>query len=212
MRVDRLRKKKKRIFRKDKKSVIKNDSLEIDEKKGPKVLTETEKRDRIAKDILKEILIALLICIILLFFVIPTKVSEHSMQPTINDGDVLLLNKHLYIHPESGDIVVFKSDLKDADGTNMNLIKRVIGTEGDVITITNGKLYRNGEIVEEDYIYGECTGEVYNYTVPKGKIYVLGDHREVSRDSREIGAVDEDDVIGIAFFRVWPLKDIGVVH
>ncbi len=212
MRVDRLKKKKKRIFRKDKKSVIKNDSLEIDEKKGPKVLTETEKRDRIAKDILKEILIALLICIILLFFVIPTKVSEHSMQPTINDGDVLLLNKHLYIHPESGDIVVFKSDLKDADGTNMNLIKRVIGTEGDVITITNGKLYRNGEIVEEDYIYGECTGEVYNYTVPKGKIYVLGDHREVSRDSREIGAVDEDDVIGIAFFRVWPLKDIGVVH
>ncbi len=212
MRVDRLRKKKKRIFRKDKKSVIKNDSLEIDEKKGPKVLTETEKRDRIAKDILKEILIAVLICIILLFFVIPTKVSEHSMQPTINDGDVLLLNKHLYIHPEPGDIVVFKSDLKDADGTNMNLIKRVIGTEGDVITITNGKLYRNGEIVEEDYIYGECTGEVYNYTVPKGKIYVLGDHREVSRDSREIGAVDEDDVIGIAFFRVWPLKDIGVVH
>lgn len=207
MRVDRLRKKKKKIFKRGKKNSVK--TAEISE---TRVLSETEKRDRMAKDILKEILIAILICVILLFFVVPTKVSEHSMQPTINDGDVLLLNKVLYIHPEPGDIVVFKSDLKNDDGTDMNLIKRVIGTEGDIITITNGKLYRNGELVEEDYIYGECTGEVYNYTVPEGKMYVLGDHREVSRDSREIGAVDEDSVIGIAFFRVWPLKDIGVVH
>ncbi len=207
MRVDRLRKKKKKIFKRGKKNSVK--TAEISE---TRVLSETEKRDRMAKDILKEILIAILICVILLFFVVPTKVSEHSMQPTINDGDVLLLNKVLYIHPEPGDIVVFKSDLKNDDGTDMNLIKRVIGTEGDIITITNGKLYRNGELVEEDYIYDECTGEVYNYTVPEGKMYVLGDHREVSRDSREIGAVDEDSVIGIAFFRVWPFKDIGIVH
>lgn len=169
-----------------------------------------EKKKKIfIKEFAKEFVIAAAVAGMILFFVGPTSVREHSMQPTVNDGDVLLLSKALYKDPQVGDIIVFESELKDDGGKPMNLIKRVIGVGGDVITISSGKLFRNGEQVEEDYIYGECTGEVYNYEVPENMLYVLGDHREVSRDSREIGAIDEDAVIGKAVFRIWPLNDFG---
>lgn len=181
-----------------------------------KEITKTEKsknndknKKSFAKEFLKEIVIAAAIAGAILFFVGPTAVREHSMQPTVNDGDVLLLSKALYNDPQVGDIIVFKSELEDDNGKPMNLIKRVIGTGGDIITITNGKLYRNGQEIKEDYIYGECTGEVYNFEVPEGKLYVLGDHREVSRDSRELGAIDEKTVIGKAVLRIWPLSDFG---
>lgn len=164
------------------------------------------------KEILKEVLIALIITFIILIFIAPTTVREHSMQPTINDKDVVILNKLLKGEPKIGDIVVFESDMKDESGKDMLLIKRVIGTEGDIITIANNKLYRNGEIIEEDYIYEHCTGEVYNYEVPKGYVYVLGDHREVSRDSREFGAIKEEQIIGEAVLRIFPLKDIGILN
>lgn len=170
-----------------------------------------KKKGSFIKDLLKEIVIAVIIAAIILFFVGPTRVKEHSMQPTINDGDMLILNKALYTEPEVGDIIVFKSELEGDDGKPMNLIKRVIGKGGDVITITEGRLYRNGALVNEDYIYGECVGEVYNYEVPEGQLYVLGDHREVSRDSREFGAIDEDSIIGKAVFRFYPFGDIGMV-
>lgn len=176
---------------------------------------EEEKKERkknsFLKELLKEIVIAVAVTAVILFFISPTMVKEHSMQPTVNDGDVLLLNKVLYKDLKFGDIVVFKSELKDDNGKEMNLIKRVIGTQGDIITIANGKLFRNGHQVKEDYIYDECPGEVYNYIVPEGKIYVLGDHREVSRDSRELGPVDEDTIIGKAFFRLYPFSEIGTV-
>ena len=164
-----------------------------------KEITKTEKsknkdknKKSFAKEFLKEIVIAAAIAGAILFFVGPTAVREHSMQPTVNDGDVLLLSK-----------------VEADNGKPMNLIKRVIGTGGDIITISNGKLYRNGQEIKEDYIYGECTGEVYNFEVPEGKLYVLGDHREVSRDSRELGAIDEKTVIGKAVLRIWPLSDFG---
>lgn len=181
------------------------------EKPVKKPIEKPAKESLTFKEVAKEIVIAVVITAVILMFVAPTTVKEHSMQPTVNDGDYLLLNKLLYDEPKLGDIVVFKSDLKNDDGKTMNLIKRVVGVEGDIITIANGKLFRNGKLVKERYIYEKCTGEVYNYKVSEGKIYVLGDHREVSRDSRELGAIDKDKVIGKAFFRVYPFSDFGVV-
>ena len=110
-----------------------------------KEITKTEKsknkdKKSFAKEFLKEIVIAAAIAGAILFFVGPTAVREHSMQPTVNDGDVLLLSKALYNDPQVGDIIVFKSELEDDNGKPMNLIKRVIGTGGDIITISNGKL------------------------------------------------------------------------
>ena len=177
-----------------------------------KIGLEEKKNTRLTfKEVLKEVLIAVVITVIILTFIGPTAVKEHSMQPTVNDGDYLILNKLLYREPKHGDIVVFKSDLKTEEGKPMNLIKRVIGVEGDIITINGGNLFRNGQLVKEPYIYDQCIGEVYNYVVPKDEIYVLGDHREVSRDSRELGSVSKDRIIGEAFFRVYPLSNFGFV-
>lgn len=187
--------------------------MRVDEKKKRKKEKKQQKNKQplTFKEVIKEIVIAFVIAGVILFFVSPTKVKEHSMEPTVNDGDFLLLNKALYMSPEVGDIVVFETDLEDDNGNKMNLIKRVIGVEGDIITISGGKLFRNGSEVKEDYIYETCPGEVYNYKVPEGEVYVLGDHREVSRDSRELGSVDEDTIIGQAFLRVYPFGDFGTL-
>lgn len=163
------------------------------------------------KDIFKELIIALVITCVVLIFVSPTMVKEHSMQPTINDGDYLLLNKLLYQKPKYGDIVVFKSDIEKNDKKDINLIKRIIGVEGDIITINNDKLFRNGYEVKEKYIYKQCPGEIYNFVVPKGQVFVLGDHREVSIDSRQFGPIDEDKIIGKAFVRIYPFKNFGII-
>lgn len=173
-----------------------------------------EKEDRKVRpfwqELLKDLAVALVITTIVFAFISPTRISQHSMQPTINDGDILLVNKLLYSKPQRGDIVIFKTDSKDENGNDKALIKRVIGVEGDVITIAGGKIFRNGtQLDESEYIYAEEMGEVYNYKVPKGKIYALGDHREVSLDSRTFGAVDCKEIIGQAVFRVWPLSDFG---
>ena len=157
-------------------------------------------KKREIKGFVRDVIIAIIISVAVLFCVSPSQVKEHSMQPTVNDGDVVLLN------------IVFNSELKDDKGKNMKLIKRVIGLEGDKITIKDGFVYVNGSMIEEKYIYQTTTGEVENYVVPKGKVYVLGDHREVSRDSRQLGAIDKKSIVGKAFFRIFPLKKMGRIN
>ena len=157
-------------------------------------------KKREIKGFVRDVIIAIIISVAVLFCVSPSQVKEHSMQPTVNDGDVVLLNK------------VFYGELKDEKGKNMKLIKRVIGLEGNKITIKDGFVYVNGSMIEEKYIYQTTTGEVENYVVPKGKVYVLGDHREVSRDSRQLGAIDKKSIVGKAFFRIFPLKKMGRIN
>lgn len=169
-------------------------------------------KKRETKGFVRDVIIAIIISVAVLFCVSPSQVKEHSMQPTVNDGDVVLLNKVFYGEPKKGDIIVFNSELKDDKGKNMKLIKRVIGLEGDKITIKDGFVYVNGSMIEEKYIYQTTTGEVENYVVPKGKVYVLGDHREVSRDSRQLGAIDKKSIVGKAFFRIFPLKKMGRIN
>lgn len=169
-------------------------------------------KKREIKGFVRDVIIAIIISVAVLFCVSPSQVKEHSMQPTVNDGDVVLLNKFFYGEPQKGDIIVFNSELKDDKGKNMKLIKRVIGLEGDKITIKDGFVYVNGSMIEEKYIYQTTTGEVENYVVPKGKVYVLGDHREVSRDSRQLGAIDKKSIVGKAFFRIFPLKKMGRIN
>ena len=127
-------------------------------------------------------------------------VNGSSMSPTLNDGDVLLLDRLLY-EPEYNDIVVFKNEER---GT---LVKRIIGMPGDTIEVKNSVVYRNGEPLEEDYIAqgyfgcGEMTGPV---TIEEGHVFVMGDNRPDSYDSRftGVGQVSEDDIVGGAVFRV----------
>ena len=107
------------------------------------------------------------------------------------------------------------SKLVDEKGKEKLLIKRIIGIPGDVLTITGGSVYRNGHKIQESYIMGgakgQTSGELYNYKVPDGLVFVMGDNREVSLDSRseEVGPIKISDIIGKAFFRLYPFDKIG---
>lgn len=142
-------------------------------------------------------------------------VEGYSMQPTINDGernngdyDVILLNT--VVTPERGDIIVFFCDWSNKFIKPKNLVKRVIGVAGDTVEIRSGDLYVNGQLQQEDYI----KEPMYNYsypavTVPEGHYYVLGDNRNNSRDSRHIGCVPAEKVIGVG----WLIKTAdGKLH
>lgn len=175
------------------------------------------KRKKNVKTFIRDILIAMLVSLGILTCVAPSKVKERSMQPTINDGDIVILNKLFYRNIERGDIVVFESELKDENGKALNLIKRVVALEGDRVDIKEEKLFINGKAIDEKYVFSSPSGKISenflpkNYVVPKGEVYVLGDHREVSRDSRQLGAIKKDKIVGNAIFRVYPFNNIGVL-
>lgn len=171
------------------------------------------------KEFIKDIVIALVIVVAITLVIKPTIVKESSMEPTLYANNYLFVNKLAYIskdNPDYGDIIVFQSDLDKDDGNGKKkLIKRVIGVENDVITISDGVVYRNGEELEEPYtLEGFTTGEVDNYIVPKDEVFVMGDNRRISLDSRyeEVGTVSEEAIVGKAFIRLYPFNEIGFLH
>ena len=138
------------------------------------------------------------------------------MTDTLQPGDYLLMNKKIYRHNEAerGDIVVLHSNLTQENGREKLLIKRVIGLPGDTVFIKDNSVYINGELLEEDYIRepGVVPGDV-DITVPEGEYFVMGDNRGNSIDSRseEVGCVKHKDLVGKAFFRLYPFKNIGKI-
>jgi len=169
------------------------------------------------KEFIRDIAIALVIGFIILQFVKPTVVKEFSMMPTLHENDYIFLSKQAYrMHePEFGDIIVFHTDLTTAAGREKLLIKRVIGVEGDKMTIQDGKVYRNGELLDEPYIHGQETMadegmDIVDLEVGEDELFCMGDNREVSLDSRspQVGNVDEDDVVGKAVVRLFPFNQI----
>ncbi len=170
------------------------------------------------KELIKDIIIALVIVAAITIVIKPTIVKESSMEPTLYENNYLLVNKLAYItadHPDYGDIIVFESDIDKEDGSGKKLlIKRVIGVENDIISISDGVVYRNGTALSEPYtLEGYTSGDVYNYRVPQDQVYVMGDNRSISLDSRaeEVGTVSEDDIVGKAFIRLYPFSQIGLL-
>jgi signal peptidase I len=139
------------------------------------------------------------------------------MQPTLYENDYIFLSKqayNLFGDPEYGDIIVFHSDIESDNGKKKDLIKRIIGLPGDVISVADGVVYRNDEAIKESYIMEDyTTGQVMEYEVPDGMMFVMGDNRRVSLDSRseDIGAVAMDDIMGKAVWKVYPFKDFGKI-
>ena len=137
------------------------------------------------------------------------RIYGKSMSGTLNAGDIVVSVKSSRM--ETGDIVAFYYN-------NNILVKRVIGHQSDMIDMDNdGTVYVNGVEQEEPYLneraYGETNIEL-PYQVPAGKIFVMGDNRATSIDSRNtsIGCVAEEQVVGKIVFRIWPLADFGPVH
>ena len=174
--------------------------------------------NRFMKEFIKDLAIAVIIVAAVSFVIKPTIVKQQSMEPTLNANDYLILNKLSYFHkdhPQYGDIIVFQSDLEKDDGSGKKLlIKRVIGVEGDVISIRDGKVYRNGEELDEPYIHGQETleedMEIDEMKIGPDELFCMGDNRQNSKDSRssDVGNVDEDAVVGKAVVRLYPFNKI----
>lgn len=174
--------------------------------------------DKLKKEIIdwvKTIVVSLVLAFLIVQVVKPTIVSGESMYPTLNDKDYLILNRLSYKFGdiEREDIIVFKTDLKQDNGKEKDLIKRVIAIPGDHLVIKDSKVYLNGKLLEEEYIHNAYTSGDIDITIPDGKIFVMGDNRENSKDSRseEVGLVDEDDILGEVMVRLLPLNEIGAV-
>ncbi|ASS75680.1 signal peptidase I [Tumebacillus algifaecis] len=153
----------------------------------------------------KSLLIALLLALLIRQFAFAIfMVDGQSMVPTLEDKERLVVNKMVYyLHkPEYNDIVVFEYP---ADPTK-DFIKRVIGLPGDTIEIRDYKVFRNGEELKENYIAEPTATNNGVFQVPDGTIFVLGDNRNYSKDSRDpaVGYVPYDAVIGRAEFVWWP--------
>lgn len=131
-------------------------------------------------------------------------VDQRSMQQTYDPGDRLLENKWIYSweNPEKGEVVIFRQpDMKH------RLIKRVVATANDIVDIKEGQLIVNGEVLKESYAIGltKMKDLTMPYTVPEGEIFVVGDNREISVDSRSFGSIPIKDVEGKVVGRLWPL-------
>ncbi|MCR5481264.1 MAG: signal peptidase I [Clostridia bacterium] len=161
----------------------------------------------------KDIVIAIIIAVLVMQFIKPTIVKESSMEPTLYANNYLFLSKQSYTfsEPERGDIVVFHTSLTTADGKEKLLIKRVIGLPGDEISISEGQVYINGEAINEPYIKdGFTPGYVEPLVVPEDSLFVMGDNRVVSIDSRSetVGCIKISAIVGKAFLRLYPFDQI----
>lgn len=153
------------------------------------------------------IIFALIIAMIIrLCLFAPYEVHGTSMSPTLNGDELLVVNKLIYNikKPEYGDIIVFHTD------ETKDFIKRIIGLPGDRIKIEDGKLYRNGQVLHETYINGPMEGAFDEVLVPVGHLFVLGDNRNNSKDSRVIGTINMRDVVGRADMVILPINQIHI--
>lgn len=169
-------------------------------------------------DTLKSVVIGVGIAICLTRVVQPTIVSGNSMYPTIDDRDCLLINKLAYKKklPVKGDIIIFNTNMVDEEnGGRKILIKRVIGLPGDTVIVEGNAVFVNGEMLEESYLGDSIVTEGdISMVVPEDSVFVLGDNRGNSADSRQpnIGAVSMGRVIGEAVLRVYPFDSLGSLY
>ena len=178
---------------------------------------EREKKKR--KSCMLEFLVIMLVAFVLVFgFVRPFiveafRIPSESMIPTLEVGDRVLANKFIYrfTEPARGDVVLFDSV---EEGSEDTLIKRVAGVEGDEIRVQGGTLFVNGEPQDEPYLNQYLPDQSTPYgpeTVPKDHVFVLGDNRGNSGDSRVFGPVPVENIKGEGFLVFWPPTHIGPV-
>ena len=155
---------------------------------------------------------ALIFCVVMFVFLFRlVDVVGDSMNPTLEDGDKMVVSD-LFYKPKQGDIIIFRKD----EYKSRALVKRVIATEGQTVEIdfTKGRVYVDGELLDEPYI-AEPTKNQIDFTgtqiVPEGCVFVMGDNRNESADSRDsrIGMIDERLIIGKVLLTVYPLNHMG---
>lgn len=140
-----------------------------------------------------------------------------SMEDTLSTGQRLIIYKLGYMThtPLRGDIIVLdSSSIMNTSDAEVDYVKRIIALPGEEINIRGGNVYINGEILDEPYVMGTTypNGTVFPMTIPEGTYFVMGDNRQVSYDSRQIGVVEIRKIKGEAIFRIWPINEIGKIN
>lgn len=167
----------------------------------------------------KDVLIAIVIAIVIMQFIKPTLVKERSMQPNFVENDYVFVSRQSYKlfggDPERGDVIVLHSSLKDGDGNDKLLIKRVIGLPGESITVSDGDVYINGEELSDDYTKDQMTnGEIIDLKIPEDSYFCMGDNRELSMDSRDprVGFIKKEQIVGKVVLRLYPFNKFGTIY
>lgn len=164
------------------------------------------------RELLSEAIKTILLALVLYFAISAVtdrvRVENISMQPTLYEGELLVVSKLAYQfgEPHRGDIIVFHHNTEPPE----DYIKRVIGLPGDTVTIRGGKVEINGKVINEPYIAAEPAYDG-SWQVPAGNLFVLGDNRNRSSDSHIWGFVPMDTVVGRAVVIYWPLTSIRVL-
>ena len=168
---------------------------------------------KIIKELIPYVVIILVVVLIRTFIATPVIVSGSSMDPTLKNGQVLILNK-LARNYDRDDIVVIDARI---NGKKERIVKRIIGLPGETLEYKNGLLYINGKRTHDDFrdltrdfTLKEVTGKT---KIPNDYYFVMGDNRTNSLDSRDsrVGLVKKKDIIGKPIFRIWPLNKIGTI-
>ena len=171
-------------------------------------------------ELLETVLLTLVIFLVAQAFVVqPYQVQQPSMENTLMPDQYVLVDKltHNFDDYHRGDIVVFNTPAgwaQDAAGTPF--VKRIIGAGGDTVDIHGGHVYVNGNQLAEAYVFEDQTTDMPDkgsktWTLQPEQLFVMGDHRQESQDSRDFGPIEKTSVIGRAWIRYWPISQFGVI-
>jgi len=162
------------------------------------------------KDFGKYIIVAVIVILLFMYVISFMQIIGPSMNPTLEENDLVFVSKLHYkiLNVRQGDVVVFENN-----GVK-NLVKRVIGLPGDKVEFKNNILYINDEAFKEEYLkddmvtYDFSSCDLGECIIPENYYLVLGDNRLNSQDSRELGFISKDDIIGKVIFRFWPINKL----
>ncbi len=169
-----------------------------------------DKRWRLVREVIETIVLTLLMFLVIRFAVQNFNVDGPSMEPTLHNGELILVDKWSYLlrPPARGDVIVFVAP----PHPDQDYVKRIIAIPGDRITINDTKVYVDGVLLNETYVSPINQGNIFNYKnitnmlIPQGMYFVLGDDRIRSSDSRDWGLVPRANIIGRAALIYWPLQ------
>ena len=173
---------------------------------GTQMQTEERQKSRTfsaLRELVETVLLTLLIYVLVRTFLFENyRVVGHSMMPTLENDQFLVVNKLGYrLHdPQRGDIIVFR----DPRGADRKLIKRIVGLPGEVLEIENGQVYVDGQLLDEPYIQQLGRYSQASVSIPQDQYYVLGDNRNNSSDSHNWGTLPGDTIVGKGLFTYWP--------
>jgi signal peptidase I len=164
------------------------------------------------RELIETVVLSLIIFLLIRQVVQNYRIENHSMEPNFYEGQFVLVNKLAYRlgQPEMGDVVVFHNP----SNTNEDYIKRIIGLPGDTVEVQNAMVFVNGQPLAENFPHNPVSMGDYMppVTVGDNQLFVMGDNRPNSSDSRVFGPISQELAVGKAWLRIWPLDKFGIVE